>query len=581
MVAPELAELQQSMANPPAEWLKSALEYGKLCIINGLSDDETLKMAQITLDHARQLGNGLELVTALNNMGSLMLGKQLYDAFNQLMEARTLLEAMDQAAHEIQLEKRRTYNALGAVYQNLGDLKNAYLSFEQSLEIARTLQDRTSEARLLNNMGLLLTLQENHIEALSVFQSAETIMREQQEALGLSRTLLNAVGLRLQQYKKNQASITESDLVPIQEALNILELRHNPTLRGLGLCYLAQMDLYLNRIEEAHQTIAQALAYAQQHQVFDIEMFAMQLTAEIQLAEGQHEAAIVQLLKVKLHLEEVGYKENLLEVLAQLVANYKAQGRFEEALACHEEMHHLDREIRSATASKQLEVMIHQRKAEKIQHESELERIRNEELERLVLERTRELESAYLEMLERLAVAAEFRDGDTGDHTFRVGERAAEVAQVLGMTEEEVRVLRMAARLHDVGKIAVSDTILHKPGKLTEDEYGLMKTHTLAGAKMLSDAKSDLIQMAEKIALTHHEKWDGTGYPAGLKGEDIPLEGRIVAVVDVLDALISERPYKNAWSLHDALTEIQAQSGRHFDPVVVEALLKIHGHSRD
>ncbi|HYH90282.1 MAG TPA: PAS domain S-box protein [Solirubrobacteraceae bacterium] len=186
---------------------------------------------------------------------------------------------------------------------------------------------------------------------------------------------------------------------------------------------------------------------------------------------------------------------------------------------------------------------------------------------------TRELEDAQFEMLARLAAAAELHDDDTGRHTHRVGELAVSIAERLGLPDPEVELIELAAALHDVGKIAIPDAVLAKRGKLTEDEYDHMKTHTTVGAQMLSGSAFALVRMAEQIAVTHHEKWDGSGYPAGLAAETIPITGRIVAVADVFDALTHVRPYKPAWSEPDAIAELKRQSGRQFDPQVLEAFL--------
>ena len=199
----------------------------------------------------------------------------------------------------------------------------------------------------------------------------------------------------------------------------------------------------------------------------------------------------------------------------------------------------------------------------------------NAVLEEKVRERTRELEDSQLEVLQRLAQAAEFRDDDTGQHTRRVGEMAALLAQALGFPKAQVEVIRRAAPLHDVGKIGISDTILLKPGKLTEDEFDTIKTHAAIGAKLLSGGRSDFVKTAEIIAGSHHERWDGNGYPNKLAGESIPIEGRIIAVTDVFDALTNERPYKKAWPVEEARAEIEKQSGKQFDPRVVEAFLRV------
>jgi PAS domain S-box-containing protein/putative nucleotidyltransferase with HDIG domain len=194
-------------------------------------------------------------------------------------------------------------------------------------------------------------------------------------------------------------------------------------------------------------------------------------------------------------------------------------------------------------------------------------------LEAKVRERTQDLERAQLETLQRLAIAAEYRDDDTGLHTKRVGRTAERIAKALGLAPEQVDLIRRAAPLHDIGKIGISDSILLKPGQLTDDEFATMKRHALIGAEILSNSTSPWLQMAEEIALTHHERWNGRGYPRNLSGEDIPLVGRIVAVADVFDALTHERPYKKAWPINEAKAEIEQQSGNQFDPTVVAAFL--------
>lgn len=200
----------------------------------------------------------------------------------------------------------------------------------------------------------------------------------------------------------------------------------------------------------------------------------------------------------------------------------------------------------------------------------------NEELEQRVRERTAALEAAQLEILERLSQAAEFRDDDTGQHTHRVGTMSARLAEALGLGPQEVELIRRAAPLHDVGKIGIPDSILLKPGRLTPEEMDVMRTHTTIGAQLLSSGRSRLMAAAEEIALTHHEKWDGSGYPRGLRGEEIPLMGRIVAVADFHDALASDRPYRKAWTGEKIREEITSQTGRHFDPAVVEAFFGLH-----
>src|SRR5215510_8641483 len=201
----------------------------------------------------------------------------------------------------------------------------------------------------------------------------------------------------------------------------------------------------------------------------------------------------------------------------------------------------------------------------------------NERLEAKVRERTRALEAAQIEILERLAVAAEFRDDNTGQHTQRVGQMSALVARQLGLPDSQVALIRRGAELHDVGKIGVPDSVLLKIGKLTPEEFEIVKTHTTIGARILSGGKFPLLRLSEEIAFTHHERWDGSGY-AGIRGSDIALAGRIVAVADVFDALTQQRPYKPAWPVGEAIAEIDCQRGKQFDPDIVDAFLRVVEH---
>jgi response regulator RpfG family c-di-GMP phosphodiesterase len=189
-----------------------------------------------------------------------------------------------------------------------------------------------------------------------------------------------------------------------------------------------------------------------------------------------------------------------------------------------------------------------------------------------------ELSQAHTEPLHKLALVAEYRDDATNEHTRRVGRSAAAIGEAIGESSQMVRLLRAAAPLHDIGKIGLPDRVLLKPGRLTPGEFELMKAHTTIGASILAGSQMPELRLAETIALSHHERWNGRGYPRGLHGTDIHVGGRIVAVADVFDALVHPRPYKQAWPIGRALQEIASQRGRQFDPDVVEAFLALdHG----
>lgn len=185
----------------------------------------------------------------------------------------------------------------------------------------------------------------------------------------------------------------------------------------------------------------------------------------------------------------------------------------------------------------------------------------------------RDLKDAYLDTIHRLVLAAEFKDEDTGDHLQRMSRYCAMVAAKAGLDAKEVETILIASPMHDVGKIGIPDRILLKPGKLTDDEFAVMKRHTVIGGRILAGAKAEILRVAERIVMSHHEKWDGSGYPGGLKGKNIPLEGRITAIADTFDALSSKRPYKDPYPPDVALDIMEKGKGQHFDPDLTDIFL--------
>jgi len=197
----------------------------------------------------------------------------------------------------------------------------------------------------------------------------------------------------------------------------------------------------------------------------------------------------------------------------------------------------------------------------------------NRVLDRKVKERTDELKKTRLEVIRRLGRAAEFRDNETGFHIIRMSKYAQIIARRYGLSDHIAELILNASPMHDIGKIGIPDSILLKPGKLDKDEWEIMKTHAAIGADILSGHDSELMLMASEIAQNHHEKYDGSGYPKGLAGDEIPVSAQIAALSDVFDALTSVRPYKKAWSVEDAVEEIKNSSGTHFNPLLVKAFI--------
>lgn len=194
----------------------------------------------------------------------------------------------------------------------------------------------------------------------------------------------------------------------------------------------------------------------------------------------------------------------------------------------------------------------------------------------LNLVRSDALLESRLQVVQRLGRAAEYKDNETGMHVMRMSHYAKELALAYGLSEAQAEILLHAAPMHDLGKIGIADSIMLKPGKLTDEEFATMKQHPEIGAEIIGDCgDSVLLNVAKSVSLTHHEKWDGSGYPNGLMGEEIPIEGRICAIADVFDALTSKRPYKDAWSIEKTVDFMESQKGQHFEPKLVELMIEI------
>ena len=366
------------------------------------------------------------------------------------------------------------------------------------------------------------------------------------------------------------------------EALKKCRTIGNRTGEQSALDSLGMLYQKTDRLSEARASFASALAFALELEDSQGELETRLHLGSVELTLGHREDAHEQLtLALALATENESPKEEaeahrILADLAQQQGDYKrAFEHSQEHLRIKDELFNTERDRQTRNLSIQFEV-------ERARHNADVYRVRTEveqearlAAEQLVQERTADLARAQHEVVTRLAMAAEYRDDTTGEHTRRVGRTAARIARALGWSEDRARILGIAARLHDVGKIGIPDSILLKAGKLTDNEFDQMKTHTLIGSRILSGGRSELLRLAEEIALSHHERWDGSGYPRSLTGDQIPLTGRIVALADVFDALTQARPYKQAWTPDEALAELKTQAGTHFDPLIVETALRV------
>jgi putative nucleotidyltransferase with HDIG domain len=538
---------------------------------------QALMPASKAVELARSLDDQYALAQSLRWLGTSHYYLSEYDvALKYMLEAVELTRQLQDLITLGECER-----ICGLVYFDQGKLSEALERFEIALELSQQTRNQNSISAALNNIAIIYRAFEEKERELEY----HTRNLELSQNVGDTRTMiraLNAIGLIHLEWAENKLETDPERKRELQIALDLFEQALQPSrdtqfrhaeialLNNIGCVYMARHDPQKALgYFDAQLEIAQAFG--------DRKRFANGIvdSGRAHLELGNLALAFNLIWEAHQAFEEVGAHDELAKTHKDLSAIFEARGEIALALEHFKQFHTLEAVVKSDAAKQRTQTLAAKFDLEKSRLESEMYRIRTDELEIKVAERTQEVLDAQFEMLERLANAAEFRDSDTGTHTKRVGRIAAAVGARLGISGEDTQLLRSAAQLHDIGKIGIPDSILLKEGKLTEEEWEIMKTHTTLGATMLEGGKSRLLQMAEEIARTHHERFDGTGYPIGLVGTNIPLTGRVVAVVDMYDALLSERPYKRPWLRADALSEIKRVAGTHFDPEVVGIFLDV------
>ncbi|MCU1392550.1 MAG: hypothetical protein JWM34_978 [Ilumatobacteraceae bacterium] len=484
--------------------------------------DDAFGLAVDARDLARSSGAVVVEAWALSLMGAVHL--QAGNHTEALACCLRGLELYRTTDHRV--DEGHLLHTIAAIHHSLGDSDRAIVTYDAALSANRLLVRPDFDAVTLANMARLRAERDDHLLAVSLGESA----------LGLAR-------------------------------------EHAPKVVPDVLATLGEAYANIGDIERAEACFDEAVAVLDERPASGIAVHTAR--GRVALASGDPARAEADLLTVVDAARRAHLRPAELVAHELLATVYRRLGRFEEALAHQEARFDLHRDLFDAGADLRLKTLQISYDTEHARQQAEILRLRTGELEDLVRGRTHELEEYQLEAFQRLAVLAEFRDTDTGEHTIRVGDLSAEVAAELGEDPDWCQQIRLAARLHDIGKVAVPDTILLKPGPLTADEFEVMKTHTTIGAQILSGSSSPLIQLGAVVAQNHHERWDGTGYPVGLSGTDIPRCGRIVTVADVFDALTSVRVYKHAWSHADAVDYVVAGKGAQFEPEVVDAFLRV------
>ncbi len=580
------------------------------------------KQAIASLSESSQLFAALEDWSAELEV-LLELSRSHRNAGDMVLAGECLNRALDLSRTTGRLEvEAESLNGLASVAFTIGHVEKATGLLAQSLELWRELGDLKGEVACLSNLGVLRSHAGDYSGAIEAFEHVYALVQEHHLEAELEANCLINIGNVFQDQGQYASALHE-----YRRAVAIAQAAKLPQTELIALTNLAETHLMAGSPNEAHGMYLELILRAQQLGLHSSEIDALEGMARVNIerhrpeealeavgraltmtrASGDHRREVLLLLDLARTNVLLGNHAQAIEANREAIqlarsANAKkllhtAEGNLstllesvsdlEQAFAHYKIAHRLEQELLNEDSERRLQELKTRFDLERAQTEAaayrertlETQRI-NETLEQKVHERTRELEAAQIETVTRLALAAEYRDDNTGQHTKRVGDLAALLAEVLGLPQTQVDTLRVAARLHDVGKIGVSDQILLKPDRLSPKEFEQIKDHTNIGAMMLSGGHSPILKIAEQIALTHHERWDGKGYPKGLAGEAIPLSGRIVAAADVYDALISERPYKRAWSQQEALIELEAQSGKMFDPQVIEAVRLVFAQSQ-
>jgi len=494
---------------------------------------------------------------------------QLDEAFGLALEARDLARRCAAPVVEVW-----ALNLVGIVHHQAGNYSQALESLLQALEIYRSTSDLADLGNLLNTIAAVHHSLRDTDRAIVTYEAALEANRKSPRRGFDAITLANMAKVRAERQENLLAiSLGEAALEIAREHLpeHVAEILANLAEAYADLQLLPQATACLDEADESLARIA-----AQLTRTPPIAQLAVQIArGRVCVATGDLDDAITTLERAVAIAQQNDFSDMELVAHGLLAEVLKSLGRYEEALShreasarIHEQIFNRDTDLRIKTLQ-----ISHDTLAARDQ--AELLRVRTTELEQLVTARTQDLEEQHYEAFERLAVIAEYRDPDSGEHSSRVGELAYELAVALGEDRAWADELRLAGRLHDVGKVGVPDSILQKPGALTDAEFDIMKTHTTIGATVFAGSRSTLIQLAAEVAISHHERWDGSGYPYGSAGDQIPLSGRIVAVADVYDALVTAHRYKHAWSSRDAVSHMVAGKGTQFEPRIVEALVAV------
>lgn len=461
---------------------------------------------------------------------------------------------------------RKALTVLGVSYADTGNVSGAIECYAEAIEIARLLEDKVAEAAVFINLGVALTYAAQYRDAIQCFDHVLSLSKLEPKLETLRQNALGNIALsalHLGDYERGIAA-AEDSVNNASEPTTAAALLS----RVLRETYYARLLIEAKEPAKAQQRCELARQYAAKSGSPRAEMAASLAEGLYEVYAGSTDIGLSRLLAT---LERSRVVRSMLrDSLSALVKAFEVAGQPERALIYLRELMEVTRTSQQENALKHLQLHLSSLGGGAGGSRAEEAKLALQEAALKGKVAEQELFKSRVEMLERLAVTAELRDDSTGEHSYRVGRLASLIAEAYACDETTCFMIDLAARLHDIGKIGIPDAILLKPGKLNDAERQIMSSHTTVGAELLSKSNIPHMQMAEEIARFHHEWWNGEGYPARLSGAGIPLASRITALADVFDALTHSRPYKDAWPIDKALTEIVGLKGRQFDPELTD-----------
>ncbi len=528
------------------------------------------KLALQARVHARAAGLALPEAEALYQLASIAhQHQQADDAFALASEAVNLAET-----GEPNLTLAWSLHLIGVVHYQASNFAAALEACLQAIQVYRATHDDINEGKILHTIAAVYQSMGDYDRAITTYESALAI----NEPLG-RRDLDAMVMGNLARIRGRRGEYLPA--VSLGRKAVELSRDHAPHLVGGLLADLAEAYVGLADHASAALCFAEARAdweyrTAEGGELSPTEQLGVMVSeGRVALRSGQLDDAIASLAAALDLADRTDMRETELEIHDHLATAYKQAGRFTEALEHRERHFALHREIFTDAADLRLRTLQVAHDNQTARHRAEITRLQTSELVASFAAEHADADAYHLEAFERLAALAEFRGGNTTKHTDGVGDLASEIGHAVGEPPEWCERLRLAARLHDIGKVAIADSVLLKPGPLDIDEFNEVKQHTVLGKRLLSGVSSDLFALAAECAWAHHEWWDGSGYPNSLVGEDIPLSGRIVAIADVYDSLATRRVYKREWSIDEAVRFVASGSGEQFDPRLVTAFVDV------